>query len=73
MHDSNLFMSTCSRRDLARRRALGRPRRGRHLRRRGIGGRSRLLRTLQAGGVDLLIATTVVAGAAAYVIGRGGI
>ena len=73
MHDSNLFMSTCSRRDLARRRSAGRPWRGRHSRRRGPGGRSRLLRTLQAGGVDLLVATTVLAGAAAYVIGRGGI
>ena len=71
MDGPNLFMSTCSRRDLARRRASGRTWRGRYLRWRESGGRSRMSGILQTGGIDLLVAIAVVAGAAAYVLGRG--
>ncbi len=73
MDGPNLFVSTCSRRELARRRASSRTWRGRYLRWRETGGRSRVAGMLLTGGVDLLIAVIVVAGIAAYVVGRGGI
>ncbi len=66
-----LFVSTCSRRDLARRRASSRSWRGRYLRWREAGGRSRVAGVLLTGGVDLVVATVLVAGAVAYVLGRG--
>ncbi len=71
MDGSSPFVSTCSRRQLARRRAHGRSWRGRYLRWRDTGGRWRVVGVVLSGGVDLLVLTTVIIGVTAFLVGRG--
>ena len=71
MDGSGLFVSSCSRRQLARRRAGARSWRGRYLRWRDYGGRWKFAGVLLTGGTDLFVLAVVAAGAAAYVAGRG--
>jgi hypothetical protein len=71
MEGSNLFVSSCSRRQLARRRAAGRSWRGRYLRWRESGGRWRVVGMMLSGGVDLLVVTAAVIGVVAFLVGRG--
>ena len=71
MEGSNLFVSSCSRRQLARRRAAGRSWRGRYLRWREAGGRSRFVGVVLSGGVDLLVVTVAAVGVVAFLLGRG--
>ena len=71
MDGSSLFVSTCTRRELARRRAGGRSWRARYLRWREGGGRSRVAGLLRTGGVDLLVVSTICIGVLAYLVGRG--
>jgi hypothetical protein len=71
MDGSSPFVSTCSRRELARRRAVGRSWRGRYLRWRESGGSWPFVGMLLSGGVDLLVVTAAVIGVVAFLIGRG--
>jgi hypothetical protein len=71
MDSSSLFVSSCSRRQLARRRAAGRSWRGRYLRWRESGGRWWVVGVMLSGGVDLLVVSVVIGGALAFLIGRG--
>jgi hypothetical protein len=71
MDGSSPFVSTCTRRQLARRRSAGRSWRGRYLRWRESGGRWRGVGFLLSGGVDLLVVTLAVVGVVAFLVGRG--
>ncbi len=71
MDEPNLFVSTCSRRELAKRRSVAR--RGRNLRRRERSAIARLAGFLATSGLELTVASVLVAGAVAYVVGRGGL
>jgi hypothetical protein len=71
MDSSNLFVSSCSRRQLARRRAAGRSWRGRFLRWRETGGRHRLVGAMLSGGVDLLLVSAAAVGVVAFLLGSG--
>ena len=71
METSSPFVSSCTRRDLSRRRA--RSWRGRYLRWRESGGRWRVAGMVLTGGPSLVLAAVVLAGAAAFFAGRGGI
>ena len=83
MDGSSLFVSTCSRREMARRRAAGRSWRGRYLRRRGSGGRWRTAGAPRSGLARPGLATFLVpalwtavilgTGLGAYLAGRGGL
>ena len=71
MDGSSLFVSTCTRREMARRRSAGRSWRGRYLRWRESGGRWRVAGVLLSGGIDLFFVTVAVAGILAFLVGRG--
>jgi hypothetical protein len=71
MDGSNLFVSSCSRRQLARRRTAGRSWRGRYLRWREGGGRYRFVGVMLSGGVDLLVVAAAAVGVVAFLVGRG--
>ena len=71
MNSSSLFVSSCSRRQLARRRTAGRSWRGRYLRWRESGGRWRFVGFVLSGGVDLLVVSVAVAGVLAFLVAHG--
>jgi hypothetical protein len=71
MESSSPFVSTCSRREWSARRS--RSWRGRYLRWRESGGRWRLAGLLLTASPSLMVVTVLLAGAAAFIAGRGGI